>query len=83
MGGELESSRPDYHHSDFQEFLLTSVHSSSIEVDVRAFHFIAKMEDQAALKSSRHTLQIKGYKLTHCHKHLSEEPLDLKNQRDF
>lgn len=83
MGGELESIRPAYQRSGSQKFLLTSVHSSSIEVDERAFHFVAKMEDQAALKSSRHMLQIKGYKLMYCHKHLSEEPLDLKNRRDF
>lgn len=81
MSGELESTRLDYRHSDFQEFLLTSVHSSS--VDVRAFRFAAKMEDQAALRSSRHMLQIKGCKLMYCHKHLSDEPLDLRNHTDF
>lgn len=75
--GELESSRADYFHSDFQELLQTSVHGSCIKADVRAFFFAAKMEDQAALKSSLHMTQIKGYKFVLCHKHLNEEPLDL------
>lgn len=60
MGFELESSRPDYHHSDFQGFLLTSVHGSCIET-VGAFHFVAKIEDQAALNSPRHMLQMKRH----------------------
>ena len=44
---------------------------------------MVKMEDQAALNSSLHMLQITGCKLTYCHKHLSEELLDLGNHKDF
>lgn len=82
---ELESSRADYFHSDLQGLLQTSVHGSCIKADVRAFfcffYFAAKMEDQAALKSSLHMTQIKGYKFVRCHKHLNEEPPDLKKNK--